>query len=124
MVGNHRPDLAEQAREALSLCVNLEGFTWSDDTAEGADENEFMKFLDVLRELPLRELVIRTFHGMSDDVWTALHDFTGLHKVSIWCMEGKPRILQGWSEKLGASLTHLELGVSSLSRVHPHDCTS
>ena len=92
--------------------------------AEGADENEFLEYLEVLRDLPLRELVIRPFHGMSDDVWETLHGFTGLHKVSIWCMEGKPRILQGWSEKLGASLTHLELGVSSLSRVHPHDCTS
>ena len=124
MVGYHRPDLQEQARQALSLYVNLEGFTWSDDTADGVDEREFVKFLDVLRGLPLRELIIRTFHGLSDDVLASLHDFTGLSKVSIWCMEGKPRILQGWSEKLGTSLTHLELGVSSLSRVHPHDCTS
>ena len=92
--------------------------------AEGADENEFLEYLEVLRDLPLRELVIRTFYGLSDSVWATLQDFTGLNTVSIWCMEGKPRILQGWSEKLGASLTHLELGVSSLSRVHPHNCTS
>ena len=124
MVGYHHPQLQDLAREALGLCINLEGFTWSDDKAEGADEREFVKYLDVLHTLPLRELIIRTFHGLSDEVWAALHAFTGLTKVSIWCMEGKPRILQGWSEKLGASLTHLELGVSSLSRVHLYDCTS
>ncbi|KAI0800281.1 hypothetical protein C8Q74DRAFT_1191039 [Fomes fomentarius] len=97
-------------RKALSLCVNLEGFTWSDDSAEGADEHNFVAYLAILRKLPLRELVIRTFYGLSEDVWSTLQNFTELNKVSIWCMEGKPRILQGWSEKLGESLTHLELG--------------
>ncbi|KAI0629697.1 hypothetical protein C8Q77DRAFT_302534 [Trametes polyzona] len=109
-VGFHRPDLMADCRKALRLCVNLEGFTWSDDSAEGTDEGDFMSYLDVLQTLPLRELVIRTFYGLSDTVWARLQDFTALTKVSIWCMEGKPRILQGWSEKLGASLTHLELG--------------
>ncbi|KAI0740758.1 hypothetical protein C8Q76DRAFT_608942 [Earliella scabrosa] len=97
-------------RKALRLCVNLEGFTWSDDSAEGADEHGFVAYLEILRKLPLRELVIRTFYGLSDSVWATLQDFTGLNTVSIWCMEGKPRILQGWSERLGDSLTHLELG--------------
>ncbi|KAI0712786.1 hypothetical protein C8T65DRAFT_574448 [Cerioporus squamosus] len=109
-VGLYRPDLIEDCRKALRLCVNLEGFTWSDDTAEGNNERDFAAYLDILRTLPVRELVIRTFYGLSDDVWEMLQGFTGLRKVSIWCMEGKPRILQGWSEKLGASLTHLELG--------------
>ena len=68
MVGYHRPQLQDLAREALGLCVNLEGFTWSDDKAEGADEREFVKYLDVLHTLPLRELIIRTFHGLSDEV--------------------------------------------------------
>ena len=104
--------------------MNLVGFTWSDESSDIGDEGDFMEYLDILQTLPLRELIIRTFYGLSDSVWARLQDFTALHKVSIWCMEGKPRILQGWSEKLGASLTHLELGVSSLSRVHPHDCTS
>lgn len=104
--------------------MNLEGYSWSDDTAEGNNERDFAAYLDILSTLPVRELVIRTFYGLSDDVWERLQDFTRLRKVSIWCMEGKPRILQGWSEKLGASLTHLELGVSALSRTHPHDCTS
>ena len=104
--------------------MNLEGFTWSDDSAEGADEHSFVAYLEILRKLPLRELVIRTFYGLSDSVWATLQDFTGLNTVSIWCMEGKPRILQGWSERLGDSLTHLELGVSSLSRAPPSDRTS
>lgn len=123
-VGFHRPDLMANCRKALRLCVNLEGFTWSDDSSEGPDETDFLEYLDVLQHLPLRELVIRTFYGLSDTVWTQLQNFTALSKVSIWCMEGKPRILQGWSEKLGSSLTHLELGVSSLSRAHPLCCTS
>ncbi|KAI0366753.1 hypothetical protein BV20DRAFT_1001875 [Pilatotrama ljubarskyi] len=109
-VGFHRPDLIADCRRALKLCVNLEGFTWSDDSAEGTDEGDFVGYLEILRTLPLRELVIRTFYGLSDTVWARLQDFGGLTKVSIWCMEGKPRILQGWSETLGASLTHLELG--------------
>ncbi|KAI0827702.1 hypothetical protein BC628DRAFT_1409623 [Trametes gibbosa] len=109
-VGFHRPDLMADCRKALRLCVNLQAFTWSDDSTEGPDEGDFVKYLEVLKELPLRELVIRTFYGLSDTVWTQLQNFTALSKVSIWCMEGKPRILQGWSEKLGPSLTHLELG--------------
>lgn len=32
-------------------------------------------------------------------------------------MEGPPRILQGWSETLGPSLTYLELGVSPTARM-------
>ncbi|KAI0644958.1 hypothetical protein C8Q79DRAFT_742834 [Trametes meyenii] len=109
-VGFHRPELMPQCRAALRLCTNLEGFTWNDDSAEGTDEGDFLAYLEILQTLPLRELVIRTFYGLSDTVWAKLQDFTGLAKVSIWCMEGKPRILQGWSEKLGATLTHLELG--------------
>ncbi|KAH9896408.1 uncharacterized protein BXZ73DRAFT_95219 [Epithele typhae] len=119
LVKLQKPEYAKHVRhvsetgslKALRMYVNLEGFTWSGDMAEGSSgEREFMSYLDILRELPVRELVMRTFYGLSDDVWEALHAFTGLHKVSIWCMEGKPRILQGWSEKLGESLTHLELG--------------
>ena len=36
---------------------------------------------------------------------------TGFRKIAIWSMEGPPRVLQGWSDKLGDTLTHLELGV-------------
>lgn len=111
-VGSYRPDLLENCWKALRLCTNLESFTWSDDSADGTDERDFLAYLEILRALPLRELVIRTFYGLSDEVWEAVQDFRGLTKVAVWCMEGKPRILQGWSEKLGPSLTHLELGVS------------
>lgn len=45
-------------------------------------------------------------------MWAQLKQLTGFRKVSIWCMEGPPRVLQGWSDKLGETLTHLELGVS------------
>jgi hypothetical protein len=38
-------------------------------------------------------------------------------------MEGPPRVLQGWSEPLGPTLTHLELGVSVFP-CPPAECTS
>ena len=44
-----------------------------------------------------------------------LNTFTGLHKIAIWCMEGPPRVLQGWADRLGSTLTELELGVGLLS---------
>ncbi|PIL33796.1 hypothetical protein GSI_04421 [Ganoderma sinense ZZ0214-1] len=106
----YRPDLWEASRKALRLCVNLEAFTWSDDSCDLVGEQDLMAYLDALQRLPLRELVMRTFYGLSDEIWERLQAFTELKKVSIWCMEGKPRILQGWSEKLGPTLTHLELG--------------
>ena len=117
----YRPDLWEASRKALRLCVNLEGFTWSDDSSDLVGEQDLMAYLDALQQLPIRELVMRTFYGLSDQIWERLQAFTELKKVSIWCMEGKPRILQGWSEKLGPTLTHLELGVSPLSPAHPLD---
>lgn len=120
----YRPDLWEASRKALPLCVNLEGFTWSDDSSDLVGEQDLMEYLNVLQQLPVRELVMRTFYGLSDEIWERLQAFTDLKKVSIWCVEGKPRILQGWSEKLGPSLTHLELGVSTLSSAHPLDRAS
>ena len=120
----YRPDLWEASRKALSLCVNLEGFTWSDDSSDLVGEQDLMEYLNVLQQLPVRELVMRTFYGLSDEIWERLQAFTDLKKVSIWCVEGKPRILQGWSEKLGPSPTHLELGVSTLSSAHPLDRAS
>ena len=66
----------------------------------------------VLRELPITELTIRSYVGLSEEAWSELIKITGLKKLSLWCMEGQPRVLQGWSERLGNTLTHLELGVS------------
>ncbi|EPT02466.1 hypothetical protein FOMPIDRAFT_1090242, partial [Fomitopsis schrenkii] len=55
--------------------------------------------------------------GLSEEVWAKLQEFRGLTKVSLWVMEGPPRVLQGWSEHLGPTLTHLELGVGRTAGV-------
>ncbi|RXW20440.1 hypothetical protein EST38_g5425 [Candolleomyces aberdarensis] len=69
-------------------------------------------FLDAIKKLPrpLEELKIRVHNDPDQQVWDELHKISGLRKVSIWCMEGPPRVLRGWSERLGPTLTHLELG--------------
>jgi len=88
--------------------------TWADDSST-TDHTILLSFLAVLRQLPLRELTIRTHSDLSEPVWSKLTSLTGLRKISLWCMEGPPRVLQGWSEPLGNTLTHLELGVSAFS---------
>lgn len=74
----------------------------------------------VLAELPITELTIRSYVGLSEEAWSELIKISGLKKLSLWCMEGQPRVLQGWSETLGSTLTHLELGVRLvlISRLH------
>ncbi|KAF6746777.1 hypothetical protein DFP72DRAFT_1076107 [Ephemerocybe angulata] len=52
------------------------------------------------------------------EVWEEVYK-EGLKRVSIWCMEGPPRVLQGWCEKLGPTLESLELGVRVESNFHP-----
>ena len=84
--------------------------TWIDDSI--STDGTLLAFLDVMRTLPLRELTIRTHSDLGQNVWSQLIKFTGLRKISLWCMEGPPRVLQGWSDLLGTTLTHLELGVS------------
>ncbi|KAF4621417.1 hypothetical protein D9613_001027 [Agrocybe pediades] len=107
------PNITTDTLAALSLCTNLRSMTWIDDSS--SSEAILLAFLDVLRALPVRELTIRTHSDLSETVWTQLVSLTGLRKVSIWCMEGPPRALQGgqWSGPLGSTLTHLELGVSA-----------
>lgn len=80
--------------------------TWVDDSST-TYASLFISFLTVLRTLPLRELTIRTHSDLGEQVWAELITLTGLRKISIWCMEGPPRVLQGWSEPLGNTLTHL-----------------
>lgn len=95
--------------------------TWLDDSS--SSDTTLLAFLAVIRDLPLRDLTIRTHSDLGPAVWAQLITLTGLHKISIWCMEGPPRVLQGWSESLGSTLTHLELGVSSF--LYPcSECTS
>ncbi|KAG6920127.1 hypothetical protein DXG01_004893 [Tephrocybe rancida] len=84
--------------------------TWVDDSTTG--DFTLLSFLDVVRVHPLREISIRTHSDLGNEVWSELITLTGLRKISIWCMDGPPRVLQGWSESLGSTLTYLELGVS------------
>ncbi|KAI5123831.1 hypothetical protein M0805_009123 [Coniferiporia weirii] len=98
----------ELALRALRLCTSIRAFAWVDDNFLPNDT--LLAFLAVLRTLPLQELTIRTFGNLGPPVWEVLNQFKGLKSVSIFCMEGPPRILQGWSETLSPTLTHLELG--------------
>lgn len=124
MVGAFEPSLMPDCREALRRCINLRSFTWIDDGHDTSNDADLLAYLSILQSLPfLSSLTIRTSSGISEEVWSILTELTGLLRVSIWCLHGKPRVLQGWSEKLGGTLTHLELGVSGLSRQHPY-CTS
>ncbi|GLB37833.1 putative F-box-like [Lyophyllum shimeji] len=94
--------------KALALCKNLESMTWVDDSS--TTDSVLLSFLAVVRVHPLREISIRSHSDIGSAVWSELITLTGLRKISIWCMEGPPRVLQGWSELLGSTLTHLELG--------------
>lgn len=107
----HYPHITRNTLAALALCKNLQSMTWVDDSPTSA--GTLLKFIDVMRTLPLRELTIRTHSDLGENVWAQLITLTGLRKISIWCMDGPPRVLQGWSDLLGPTLTHLELGVST-----------
>lgn len=109
------PTVTEAVLKALCLCENLYSFTWVDDTA--VSTNIFLSFLNVLHDLPLRALTLRTYSDLGEDAWAFLNTFPELQKVAIWCMHGPPRVLQGWAPLLGSTLTELELGV----RVHHSD---
>ena len=103
------PTVTEAVLNALSLCENLYSFTWVDDTP--ALPTIFLSFLKILRDLPLRALTLRTYSDPGEDTWAFLNTIPNLHKVAIWCMNGPPRVLQGWAPLLGSTLTELELGV-------------
>ncbi|KAH9072866.1 hypothetical protein EDB83DRAFT_2288463 [Lactarius deliciosus] len=104
---NH-PPVTEAVLKALRLCDNLYSFTWIDDTS--VSPIAFLSFLDVLRGLPLRAITLRTYSDLGEDTWTSLNTFSNLQKVAVWCMNGPPRVLQGWAPLLGNTLTELELG--------------
>ncbi|KAI0316579.1 hypothetical protein OF83DRAFT_1126093 [Amylostereum chailletii] len=105
----HRdPAMTAVVLKALSLCDNLYSFTWSDDMSSSPET--FEAFLHVLKRIPFRSLTIRTYSDLGVRAWASLNALTGLHKVAIWCMEGPPRVLQGWADRLGGTLTELELG--------------
>jgi hypothetical protein len=101
--------VTEVVLKALCLCQNLHSFTWVDDTS--ALHTVFLSFLRMLRDLPLRALTLRTKTDLEEDTWAFLNTIPNLQKVAIWCMDGPPRVLQGWAPRLGSTLTELELGV-------------
>lgn len=103
------PTVTVAVLKALSLCKNLYSFTWVDDTS--ALPTVLLSFLKILRGLPLRALTLRTYSDPGEDAWAFLDTIPGLKKVAIWCMDGPPRVLQGWAPLLGSTLTELDLGV-------------
>lgn len=115
--------MAGDILRALSLYAKLISFAWIDDSIE--TDNTLLSLIHVIRDHqhPLRELTIRTHSDLGTEVWSKLNTLTGLHSISLWCMEGPPRVLQGWSEPLGSTLSHLELGVSVFP-CPPAECTS
>ncbi|KAF8268899.1 hypothetical protein EI94DRAFT_1576013 [Lactarius quietus] len=102
------PSVTIAVLKALRLCDNLYSFTWIDDTPDSP--TAFVSFLDVLRGLPLRAITLRTYSDLGEDAWALLNSFTDLQKVALWCMNGPPRVLQGWAPLLGSTLTELDLG--------------
>jgi hypothetical protein len=103
------PNIKQEILAALTLCTNLRSMTWIDDS-HTADAS-LLKFLAIVRKFPLRELTIRTHGDPSNEVWSQLMSIVGLEKVSLCCTEVPSRVLHGWSESLGSTLTHLELSV-------------
>jgi len=113
------PAVTEVVLRALCLCDSLYSFTWVDDTAS-APPTVFLSFLNILRDLPLRALTLRTYSDLGVDAWGLLNTLPNLQKVAIWCMNGPPRVLQGWAPLLGSTLTELELGVRIGHPDHDH----
>lgn len=115
-IGFSKPELLHDCEQALKLCTNIQSFSWSDQSPDASHNDEvLLAFLNILQGLKLKQLTIRTYMGLSEAVWDKLQEFRGLTRVALWVMEGQPRVLQGWSEHLGSTLTHLELGVGVVS---------
>ncbi|KAJ3748535.1 hypothetical protein DFH05DRAFT_1520130 [Lentinula detonsa] len=128
--------ITDDALKALALCTNLRSFTWMDDTMYGPGTGSLVlagsgniatkapgvfltRFVDIVRGNPigghsplsLRSLTIRTHFDLGSSVWDSLNTLSGLTRVSVWSMDGPPRVLQGgWSLALGSTLEELELG--------------
>ncbi|KDQ56486.1 hypothetical protein JAAARDRAFT_36642 [Jaapia argillacea MUCL 33604] len=106
------PATSTSALTSLALCTNLQSFSWVDNTfSQGHSQVLFMSSLLVLKTLhSLRDLTIRTSGDLGDEVWKELNGIGGLKRVSVWCMEGPPRVLQGWAGTLSGTLEELDLG--------------
>ncbi|KAM6502945.1 hypothetical protein JOM56_002922 [Amanita muscaria] len=112
------PTITRDTVHALSLCTNLHSLTWTDDCAstnyltEQLEQHPLLSLLSAIKssQAPLRELVIRSNSDLGSHVWSELSHWTGLTKIAVWCMDGQPRVLQGWAGKeLGRTLRKLEL---------------
>lgn len=126
-----QPTITRDTVHALSLCTNLHSLTWTDDCAstnyvifslpnfarptrqhELSEQHPLLSLLSAIKssQAPLRELVIRSNSDLGSHVWSELSHWTGLTKIAVWCMDGQPRVLQGWAGKeLGRTLRKLEL---------------
>ncbi|KAK0212415.1 hypothetical protein DFS33DRAFT_1281298 [Desarmillaria ectypa] len=102
------PDITRDALIAVSRCSNLQSMTWIDDSSTA--NSVLFAFMNAIHNLPVRGMTIRTLGDFGEEVWRTLRQRTGLRKLSLWCMDGPPRIPEGWSDILGDTLTHLELG--------------
>ncbi|KAJ3858663.1 hypothetical protein EV359DRAFT_75829 [Lentinula novae-zelandiae] len=103
--------ITDDALKALALCTNLHSFTWMDDTMYGIVRGNATEGVSNNNGLPLRSLTIRTHSDLGTSVWDSLNTLSGLTRVSVWSMDGPPRVLQGgWSIVLGPTLEELELG--------------
>src|SRR6266511_3725665 len=103
------PEVTRNVLAALAMCINLRSMTWIDDNYPKIDPI-FLDFLDVLRDLPLRALTIRT-SDPGQEVWSRLVTMAGLQKVSLSCTEIPSQVLQEWFRALNRQLTQLELNV-------------
>lgn len=78
--------------------------------------HSLLPIIEVLRSLPLKSLTIRVYNDLGNEVWERLHELEGLTQFEHYCVTEKPvRFLQGWSERLGPTLEHLQLSVRWIS---------
>jgi hypothetical protein len=111
---NNYHKIASDAARAIALCENLRSFTWKDHSPAGVKSSFLPKLLAVIHKFPLKEFAIHSCSDLGEETWGQINNFAGLRKVVIWCMEGPPRVLRGWADGLGETLTELVLGVNSL----------
>lgn len=109
IIHTRAPSITPSVLAALQLCTNLSTFTWKNDLR--SPPHIFEAFLAVISHLSIRALILRTYSDLGSRAWTILNGLTGLHKLAVWCMEGPPRVLQGWAGFLGPTLKELDLGV-------------
>ena len=114
------PRIINDITAALRLCINLESAEYIDDT--DTPVLNFSPILQVLVTLPLKKLVIRTHYDVGEGAWALLNKMNGIRHLSVWSLQGPPRVLRGWTDELSSTLTHLELGVRSFCGLFENIC--